>query len=144
MYHFRKTRKKYIKANIKDRHPSAVCTFCDPKTLKNALSETKYSYIVANRVFYDLWEMNEVIDHLLLIPKRHVESLAKLNAQEKVDAITIMGEYEAKGYNVYARGTASIMRSVSDHQHTHLIKIRNGKKARFTIFSLKPYFLWRW
>ena len=87
--------------------------------------------------------MNEVTDHLLLIPKRHAKSLAELNSKERTDHINIMAEYEAKGYNIYARGANSIMRSVAKHQHTHLIKIKNGKKAWFSLFLRKPYLLIR-
>jgi len=48
-------------------------------------------------------------------------------------------EYEAKGYNIYARGVGFVKRSVK-HQHTHLIKVAN-KKPRFALFVQQPYYL---
>lgn len=92
-----------------------------------------------NRVFYDIWEYRDVEDHLLLIPNRHVRSLNDLNKQEQAEIIQLIGEYEDKGYNVYARAKDSTMRSVG-HQHTHLIKTKH-RIARFSLFIKKPYWL---
>lgn len=54
-----------------------------------------------------------------------------------LDAMKIYATYEAKGYNLYARGTGSRLRSVH-HQHTHLIKI-GSKGARAGFYARKPY-----
>ncbi len=51
--------------------------------------------------------------------------------------MTLIGKYEAKGYNVYARGIGSISRSVA-HQHTHLIKLVE-KRAKIYVHVQKPY-----
>jgi diadenosine tetraphosphate (Ap4A) HIT family hydrolase len=75
----------------------------------------------------------------MVIPKRHAETLAEFTDQEKIDQMTIAGEYEAKGFNVYARGVGSVSRTVK-HQHTHLIKLVN-KRSNFVLFARKPYFL---
>ena len=81
----------------------------------------------------------DVTDHLMIIPKRHVDSMSDLSKEEKLDLINLMADYEAKGYNVYSREKESNMKSVV-HQHTHLIKTKNNK-AHFVLYFRKPYFL---
>ncbi len=134
MFHYRKTRKIY-----KSYPKPKVCNFCDPETLKNIIHETPYSYIVPNRVFYDVWEMHNVTDHLLLMPKRHVHTFSELTDGEKLDIMHLVGEYESKEYNVYARASKNKQRSVS-HQHTHLIKTHH-KPARISLTIRRPYLL---
>jgi ATP adenylyltransferase len=132
MYHYRKTRKVY-----KSFPKPEKCDFCDESRVHRILSETAHVYVTKNRVFYDAWEMREVIDHLMIIPKRHVLSLNDLTDEERIDVMKVAGEYEAKGYNIYARAPDSTARSVP-HQHTHLIKTA-GKPKHGLLFIEKPY-----
>lgn len=135
MYHYRKTRQNY------KSHPKpVVCPFCDHARIKERIvAETEHAFIVPNRTFYDLWEFRDVTDHLLVLPKRHVRSLADLNDAEKLDIMIIIGDYESRNYNVYARSIDSIQRSVP-HQHTHLIKTTD-KKPRAALVLNSPYFV---
>lgn len=123
----------------KQRQNPDVCPFCDPKTPRKAVYENDMLYIVPNLTSYDLWELHDVVDHLLVIPKRHVKVLSELTKKERLAVMDVYAEYEAKGYSVYARGKGFVKRSV-EHQHTHLIKTSN-KKPRFAIFLTKPYLL---
>lgn len=134
MNHYRKNIRKY-----KSRQRSEGCPFCKPDVVANALFENESVYIVPNLTQYDLWELHDVEDHLLLIPKRHVETLGELNNTERLAIMDKAAEYEAKGYNIYARGVGFVKRSVK-HQHTHLIKVAN-KKPRFALFVQQPYYL---
>lgn len=68
-----------------------------------------------------------------------MKRFAEFTDQEKIDQMTAAGEYEAKGFNVYARGMASVSRTVK-HRHTHLIKLVN-KRSNFVLFARKPYLL---
>lgn len=136
MNHYRKTIHKY-----KSRQRSEGCPFCKPDTVANALFEDEFVYIVPNLTQYDLWELHDVEDHLLLIPKRHVEALGELNDNEKLAIMDKAAEYEERGYNIYARGADFVKRSVK-HQHTHLIKVSN-KKPRLALFLQQPYFLFK-
>jgi ATP adenylyltransferase len=138
MEHYRKTRKKYAKHNSADKHQT-VCTFCNEDTRARIIEENDTMFVIANRVSYDMFEGRKVTDHLMVIPKRHVETVIEFTDQEKLDQMNVAGEYEAKGYNVYARGVGSVTRSVK-HQHTHLIKLVD-KKSKVIIYSRKPHFL---
>lgn len=136
MHHFRKTMKKYISRKSYD------CPFCKPETLAEAIYQDDHVYVVPNITKYDLWELHDVEEHLLLVPKRHVEDLASLDSKERLAVMDVMAKYEVKGFNAYARGVGFVKRSVK-HQHTHLIKASN-KRPRASIYIKKPYFLIRW
>lgn len=134
MNHYRKTIHKY-----KSHQRTAGCPFCSPDTLAAAVYENEFIYIVPNLTQYDLWELHDVVDHLLIIPKRHVEALGELTSKERLAVMDQAADYEARGYNIYARGVGFVKRSVK-HQHTHLIKAAN-KKPRLAIFFQNPYYL---
>lgn len=138
MHHYRKTKKRYATYNAGDKAASG-CTFCKEVGGGNIISENDTMFIIPNRVAYDMFEGRPVTDHVMVIPKRHVESLQAFTNEEKLDQMNIMGDYESRGYNVYARGVGSISRSVA-HQHTHLIKLAD-KKPRIIFYAQKPYLL---
>ncbi len=119
-----------------------TCPFCDETTVAKAVAGNEHVYLVPNIVQYDLWELHDVTDHLLVIPRRHAKTLAELSKAERQAVIDVCAEYEAKGYGIYARGNGSVLRSVT-HQHTHLIKTTN-KMPRLTIYLRRPYWLIKW
>ena len=140
MHHLRKTKRTYNKANAGDGKMTG-CTFCVDETRAKILDENKTMFVISNRVSYDFFEGLEVAEHLMVIPKRHTESLEDLSKQEKTDFVDMIAKYEVKGYGFYARGAENANRSVR-HQHTHLIKTK-GHKARFLLYLKKPYLLIR-
>jgi diadenosine tetraphosphate (Ap4A) HIT family hydrolase len=115
------------------------CPFCAKFQKPELIATTTHAQVVRNAFSYDVWEGKKVIDHLMILPKRHVASLGKLKPAELADIMKLMAEYEANNYNVYARGVANVTRSVV-HQHTHLIKTTD-KEAKFYFYSAKPYFV---
>lgn len=143
MYRSRKTTKAY---HTKLNHPprelqsSEACVFCQLDD-RPVLSETSSMQVFPNKYPYEYWDNRGVIEHLLLVPKRHVESLSELTDAEKVDAMDLMAQYEAAGYSVYWRSKTNTARSVS-HQHTHLIKVDNVS-PHLAVYSQKPYFVFK-
>jgi diadenosine tetraphosphate (Ap4A) HIT family hydrolase len=122
------------------RKKSDGCPFCDPTEIDYRLIEqTDHAYVIPNKTPYDVWEHHKVLEHLLVIPKRHVGHLGELDDSELVDVMRLISRYEAAGYSVYARGIASPRRSVG-HQHTHLIKI-DQKSPRISLYMQKPYIM---
>ncbi len=136
MNHYRKTIHKY-----KSLQGGKGCPFCNSETMASAVYQDEHVYIVHNITKYDLWELHDVQDHLLVIPKKHVESLSELSDNERLAVMDQAANYEADGYNVYARGVGFVKRSVK-HQHTHLIKTAN-KKPRISVFLQNPYYLFK-
>jgi len=93
-----------------------------------------------NKYPYDIWEMRNVVDHLLVTPKRHVKSLAELTKPEQQELMSLLAGYQAKDYNVYARADGSKQLTVPNHQHSHLIKTSH-KQGIFSLILKKPYLL---
>ncbi len=116
------------------------CVFCEIKKGDNEfISETKSFKVIINRFPYSHWDNQNVTDHLMIVPKKHTDTLSELTPEEALEYVKLMSAYEAKGYNVWARAPHSIRKSVI-HQHTHLMK--PGKKImRFVFFVHRPY--WR-
>jgi ATP adenylyltransferase len=142
MYRSRKTTMAYRTQN--GRRPIDAtqegCPYCNLDQ-RPILEETETMRVFPNKYPYDYWDNRGVIEHLLLVPNRHVERVEELTDAEKAEAINLMGKYEAAGYSVYWRNQDSSARSVP-HQHTHLIKL-NNKSPSFVFYLKKPYLIWR-
>jgi diadenosine tetraphosphate (Ap4A) HIT family hydrolase len=131
--------KKSYKKYLRSLTPSDGCIFCrldigDPQYI----SETTHFKIVRNRFPYDLWDARPVVDHLMLVPKQHTDTLKNLTPEESKEYIEQISEFENQGYNIYARTPGSTMKSVI-HQHTHLIKIESKERRRIVITSKRPF-----
>ncbi len=135
-YQYRRTRKKYFGFPHTDE-----CQFCLPRKYSNQIfQETEHAYVIPNRTFYDHWELRKVVDHRMVIPKKHAQTLGDLSKEERADIMDIIADYESRDYEIYARSPNSSSRSVP-HQHTHLIKTE-AKPGRGLFFLDKPYILW--
>jgi ATP adenylyltransferase len=137
MFRTRKSLKQYKKsAKI-----SNGCPFCEPNIKDRIIVKHGIGAMVTKNDFgYSIWEGREVIEHLLVVPHRHVANYTNLTTEEKAEIFDIISEYEAGGYDVYARGAGSVQKTVPAHQHTHLIKTR-GSPAKLIFFMKKPYYL---
>ena len=135
MFRYRRFHKQY------DNHIQQGCPFCQTYQEPKLIETTQHAQVVKNNFPYNLWEGKEVIEHLMILPKRHVPSLEYLHNDELLDIMQLIAKYEAANYNVYARGVTNNTRSVV-HQHTHLIKISNTK-AKFFFYLAKPYVVFK-
>lgn len=141
MYRSRETTKAY-KKELKNQKQTAnpVCVFCDPEP-ERIIETGQTMYVLRNKYPYQYWEHVNVTDHLMVVPKRHIESIGDLTNDEKVEAMDLFSKYESAGYNVYGRAKENHMKTMP-HQHTHLIKIK-GKHAKIALFIKKPYTVWK-
>lgn len=135
MFRYRAAQKHYHA----DVAKATKCPFCHIEEAGPIIRETALFRITKAKYTYDLWEFRDVVEHLLIVPKRHVSTLAQLSQDERKELIDIMAEYEAQNYNVYARAIKSVQRTET-HQHTHLIKT-SDKHAKAAFFMKKPYFV---
>ncbi len=111
------TYKKYRKTVTEE------CQFCAFITdAEQVLVEHEHFWIVRNIFPYDVWDDYRVAEHLMLVPKRHVVSLADFSDSEKSEYMELIAAYEQRGYSIYSRTDLSPTKSVP-HQHTHLICI---------------------
>ncbi len=97
--------------------------------------------VVTNLYPYRYWEFMDVIDHLMVVPKRHVTAISEFTKAEKLEFLELLSRYEGSGYNVYARAEENVMKTIP-HQHTHLIKTK-AKTAKAVMFTKQPYFVWK-
>lgn len=139
MNHYRKLRKKYISHAEIDLKSKEKCLFCVDEEGHEIIEETDKAFVMRNRLMYNLFDGARVLDHLMVIPKAHRESINDFTDEELVDTFRLAGKYENQGYGVYGRGKGAATRSMT-HQHTHLLKLAD-KAANFVIYSNKPYLL---
>lgn len=133
MFRYRKAAKKY------KGHKDNVCPFCQPLP-EYLVRETPHCFVVKSMFPYELWEFRDVTEHLLVVPKRHVKSFADLNQTERYELMDIISEYEGQNYNIYARSSNSVQRTIPLHQHTHIIKT-GDKHAKAGFYLKEPYFV---
>ena len=114
------------------------CPFCAITVTSDQIVEDGVAHKVIHNIFpYSLWDGQRVADHLMVVPKKHTDSLKSLTSREKIEYVDILSKYESRGYNVYARASQSTSKSIV-HQHTHLIKL-TSRTPRFVLLLRKPY-----
>ena len=119
---------------------SDACPFCAiNKGHEQYITETKHLKVIRNRTPYSLWDGQGVLEHLMVIPKVHTDSLKDLHGDAANEYVDLLSSYELQGYNVYARAQASSVRSVV-HQHTHLIKT-DGRSRSFLFMLRRPFYV---
>ena len=129
--------RKQQKAYDRYRGPLTNCQFCDlDRAVNHVIAERNLFWIISNLFPYHVWDGAKTGDHLLVIPKRHVDSVAHFNDEEKMEYIEILGEYEQAGYSSYARAPQNGHKSVV-HQHTHLIEV--GESINSQLYLRKPF-----
>jgi diadenosine tetraphosphate (Ap4A) HIT family hydrolase len=122
-------------------HSTGVCDFCVIKEGNPQFVIATESFnVIHNRFPYAFWDDQDVVDHLLVVPKEHVDSLAAFTPGQAAEYLALVSDYENNGYHVYARGAKSQSRSIV-HQHTHLIK-GAGRSKRLVLQSTRPYILY--
>jgi diadenosine tetraphosphate (Ap4A) HIT family hydrolase len=140
MYRSRAEKKFYF-----DRLAKAdkkVCVFCNPPDT-DVIETTKHFRVIRNIFPYSFWDFHQVTDHLMIVPRQHIESISKLPEAAKAEFANLVGKYEGKGYDIFGRRAGSSVKTIP-HQHTHCIKT-NSRSATFLLFLRKPYLRWvRW
>jgi diadenosine tetraphosphate (Ap4A) HIT family hydrolase len=127
--------KKWKKDGLKS------CLFCSiDKNDDQLIKETANFRVFRNNFPFSLWDTRGVIEHIMLVPKRHVNGISKLNSDESAEFIKIIKSYDRLGFNVYSRTADSSAKSI-EHQHTHLIKLDN-KSKKLIFFLRKPLIRW--
>lgn len=130
-----KVYRKYLK-NKDSRH----CPFCELDDSSDQCIKTTKSFKVLKNIFpYSIWDSQRVEDHLMVVPKKHTDSLKDFNAEEAKEFLELLSLYEERGYNIYARAPESTVKSIF-HQHTHLIKT-NPFFKRMVLSVQKPFYI---
>jgi ATP adenylyltransferase len=139
-----KTRKgeiryRAIKKVAKKNTGCGFCSFSDGDKENEVIKDYEYFWLVKNIFPYDIWDDQGVVDHLMLVPKKHIDSIGDMDEKELLEYSKILAVYDKAGYSIYARSSSNVIKSVA-HQHTHFIKL-DGKEMSFMFYSKKPYLL---
>lgn len=138
MYRSRKLHRANLKATKTD-----ACAFChlNDATInpvkRRIIRQTEHAVVVDNIFPYRIWEMHNVVEHFMVLPKRHVTSMDQLTLAERLDIMDLFCTFEAIGYSVYLRAPQNARRTVS-HIHAHLIKI-DAQKPKVGLYLKRPY-----
>lgn len=126
------TRKRY-QQYVQHKPVDASCEFCEFTPHHDQVLRDEDNFWVTRNIFpYTVWDSYFVDEHLMLVPKRHMDSIGKFNEQELMVFGKVLGEYEDNGYSVYGRSSTNGSKSVT-HQHTHLIKV-SSRRIKLLIF----------
>lgn len=135
----RKEEKQYQKQRRR-RKVNVACTFCViTEGHDEFIEEGEFFKIITNAFRYSYWDEQDVEHQVMLIPKQHVDSIRRLPVEAASEFLEFVGQYEEKGYSIYARPPQSVTKTVQ-HQHTHLIKT-TGKRKNLIVYSKKPFLL---
>jgi ATP adenylyltransferase len=135
MYRDKSVTENYINY-LKTLNPS-ICPFC--KNIDHqVIRELEDFRIVKNFFPYDLWDQCKVLDHIMIIPRRHINGIKELNEKEVKEYFKILSEYEDLQYYTYTRAVSSKLKSVA-HLHTHLIRIDDTKRVYKLRFEAGSY-----
>jgi len=132
----RKAEKEY-KDHRKKSKNSTICQFCEIHEGNPELIEmTKSLKVITNRFPYSQWDSQGVVDHLMIVPKKHLDSLNDLSLEEAHEYLQLVSVFEKRGYNIYARAPVSNRKTIV-HQHTHLLKL-DGISKKILVYMSKP------
>lgn len=133
----RKQEVKYRK-HLKNAPQTENCSFCTIKKGDDIfVGETKHFRIIKNLFPYSVWDQQDVIDHLMIVPKIHTETFAVFTPEISAEYVELLSEFENQEYSSYTRAAKALTKSVP-HLHTHLIKL-SGKYKRLVFFARRPY-----
>ncbi len=63
---------------------SSDCVFCaiSSKEPESVIEENPHTLVVKNQFGYSVWDGCEVLEHLMIVPKKHRDTLASFTKQE--------------------------------------------------------------
>lgn len=136
MYRNRKELNNYKKflQNVDHNH----CPFCEDMDKREIVEKLGSCYVIKNDFPYNFWDQQNALEHLMIVPKRHIGTFKDLDVNEQKEIFGLMSKYESKGYDIFARGINNATKTVPSHQHTHVIKT-SGKHTKSFFFIKKPY-----
>ena len=129
----------------KESCDSKTCVFCNIKKRdsKLLLLDTKHSFIQANKIPYGG-------GHLLVIPKRHINTITDLTSEERKDIFNLLDlatyvldlYFKPEGYNIGC-SVGQVAGESIHHLHFHVLPRFLGdvgwnRLCNFNVISLSP------
>jgi diadenosine tetraphosphate (Ap4A) HIT family hydrolase len=139
MYQTLETIKKKEAYYAGKKPDTTLCMFC---SIEDEAVVRNYEYFVIRRNAFpfDWFDMRRVTDHLMVIPKRCIDSIKDMTAEEKVEYVEILSEYEQLQYTAMLRHSTSSSKTIK-HLHSHLLKREEGAVITSLSLTNSPYML---
>ena len=103
----KETQKRY-QQHVSQKPTDTPCEFCILKRDDGQVLGDAGTFWLVNNIFpYTIWDNFYVDEHLMLVPKRHVDSIGKLSSDELETYGTLLAQYEEAGYSVYGRAASN-------------------------------------
>jgi hypothetical protein len=132
-----KTQRAYLKY-LKTNPPSDKCPLCSfDDHPEQIVKKYKLFKVVTNIFGYDMWDNLGVVDHLMIVPNRHVIGVGEFDAAEREEHFSTVSEYEKQGYSMYQRAPTNVGKSIP-HQHSHLLKL-DDKPKNVVLYVRSPH-----
>ena len=82
MYRTRKTEKRYALQRKQAKAAGIRCDFCEfTSTHPQVKEEFSHFWVARNNFPYSVWDGCDVADHVMIVPKRHIEGVHVLQQQ---------------------------------------------------------------
>lgn len=98
------------------------CPFCHPE-LELMVERGADFFVIKNKFGFDIWDMREVEDHLMLIPNEHLNDFHEFKSEIRQEYFDLLEKFSKLGYDSFTRSAES-QRRTQAHIHTHLIKTK--------------------
>lgn len=135
----RSTQEEYAYRRYRKHESNDTCSFCEiTEKHPQFVEQTIFFKVIRNRFPYSVWDGQGVIDHLMIIPKKHVDGFGGIPPKASAEYFALLGKYEKENYNLYARAPLSSVKSIV-HQHTHLLRL-DGRKKKHIFFLTRPFY----
>jgi ATP adenylyltransferase len=122
------------------KHKEDKCDFCHfSADSPEVIAEYPLFWHVVNKFGYAVWDGCRVVEHSMIVPKRHVVSLSEFTPEEALEYFALTSEFEGDGNSLYSRSDKQVTKSVP-HQHTHIIRL-DGKKLKSLVYNHSPHIL---
>ena len=95
------------------------CPFCAPD--RKRIEELKTMQVLYNDYPYEYFDGRYVKEHIMIVPRRHINLFDSYTAQEHEEYWQLFVKYQLLGYASLTRPVGDTHRSVPAHLHTHLL-----------------------
>lgn len=112
------------------------CVFCEVES-DCVIEEYTHFRIIKNIYPYHMWDLKQVEEHLMIVPKHHTEGFDGFKEESFEEYLKITTSYSNSGYDLFTRTTKS-SRKTQPHFHTHLIRT-SGSIRKKLYFEEDPY-----
>lgn len=109
---------------IKRYGDDAPCPLCDDIANRVVVQSLPTLNVVENDFPYYIYSGKEVQSHLMMAPKRHIASFSDFTTEEQSDYWKTLHQYSIAGYDAVTTAADSPRRTVPQHLHTHLLRVR--------------------